>query len=233
MDRRAYGLLRCITVVPGAIGGWRKSAVIEVGGHQADTLAEDMDLTWRLKIAGWQQETESSAFAYTEAPETIKTFFRQRFRWSYGTLQCLVKHRKAMFKYGFFGWFALPVIWLFQIIFQAIAPLVDLQIVISLVGFTLALFTDSSKESSPLGQSVANLREAATLYLIFFATEMVSAMIAYRLERKRFGSLWWLFLQRFVYRQVMYAVIYKSLIMAVGGARQSWGKLDRTARVKI
>ena len=126
-----------------------------------------------------------------------------------------------------------PVIWLFQIIFQAIAPLVDLQILISLLGFALALFSDSSKESSPLGQSISNLQEAAVLYLVFFGVEMVSAMIAFRMERKRFGSLWWLFLQRFVYRQVMYAVIYKSLIMAVRGARQGWGKLDRTARVKF
>lgn len=234
MDRRAYGLLGCITVVPGAIGAWRKSAVLAAGGHQNDTLAEDMDLTWRLQIAGWKEETESLAFAYTEAPETIKTFFRQRFRWTYGTLQCLVKHRRALFKHGFFGWLALPVIWIFQILFQVIAPLVDLQILISLIGFGLALtYGGGSQESSPLGQSIANMREAATLYLVFFGVELLSAFIAYRLENKRVVSLWWLFLQRFVYRQVMYAVIYKALITAVQGARLGWGKLDRTATVKI
>lgn len=234
MDRRAYGLLKCITVVPGAIGSWRKSAVLEAGGHQNDTLAEDMDLTWRLQIAGWLQETESLAFAYTEAPETLKAFFRQRFRWTYGTLQCLVKHRKALFKYGFFGWFALPVIWTFQIGFQVIAPLVDLQIIISLIGFALALFANGgSQESSPLGQSIANMREAGLLYMVFFGVELLSALIAYKLEGKRPASLWWLFLQRFVYRQIMYAVIYKSLLTALRGARQGWGKLDRTASVKI
>ena len=234
MDRRAYGLLRCITVVPGAVGSWRKAAVVAVGGHQSDTLAEDMDLTWRLRTAGWIQETESEAFAYTEAPETIKTFFRQRFRWTYGTLQCLVKHRKALFKHGFFGWFALPVTWVFQIGFQVIAPLVDLQIFISLFGFALALFAGGgSQESSPLGQSVANLKEAGVLYMVLFGAELLSAVIAYRLEHKRVASLWWLFLQRFVYRQIMYAVIYKSLITAVQGARQGWGKLDRTASVKM
>ena len=234
MDRRAYGLLRCITVVPGAIGSWRKSAIVAVGGHQSDTLAEDMDLTWRLRTAGWVQETESEAYAYTEAPETIKTFFRQRFRWTYGTLQCLVKHRKALFKHGFFGWFALPVTWVFQIGFQVIAPLVDLQILISLLGFGLALFAGgSSQESSPLGQSVANLKEAGVLYMVLFGVELLSAVIAYRLERKRIASLWWLFLQRFVYRQIMYAVIYKSIITAIRGARQGWGKLDRTASVKM
>jgi len=234
MDRRAYGLLHCITVVPGAIGSWRKSAIVEVGGHQTDTLAEDMDLTWRLRIAGWVQETESEAFAYTEAPETIKTFFRQRFRWTYGTLQCLAKHRRALFKHGFFGWFALPVIWIFQIGFQVIAPLVDLQILISLLGFALALFAGgSSQESSPLGQSISNLKEAGVLYMVLFGVELLSALVAYRLERKRFASLWWLFLQRFVYRQIMYAVIYKSLMTALRGARQGWGKLDRTATVKM
>ena len=234
MDRRAYGLLRCITVVPGAIGSWRKAAVVAVGGHQSDTLAEDMDLTWRLRTAGWIQETESEAFAYTEAPETLKTFFRQRFRWTYGTLQCLVKHRKALFKHGFFGWFALPVTWVFQIGFQVIAPLVDLQILISLLGFALALWAGgASQESSPLGQSISNLKEAALLYMVLFGAELLSAGIAYRLEHKRLASLWWLFLQRFVYRQIMYAVIYKSIITALRGARQGWGKLDRTASVRL
>ncbi|MHB8634949.1 MAG: polysaccharide deacetylase family protein [Fimbriimonadaceae bacterium] len=234
MDRRAYGLLRCITVVPGAIGSWRKAAVVAVGGHQSDTLAEDMDLTWRLRIAGWVQETESEAFAYTEAPETIPTFFRQRFRWTYGTLQCLVKHRRALFKHGFFGWFALPVTWVFQIGFQVIAPLVDLQMLISLFGFVLALFAaGSSEESSPLGQAITNMKEAGVLYMVLFAVELLSALVAYRLERKRIASLWWLFLQRFVYRQIMYAVIYKSLMTALRGARQGWGKLDRTASVKM
>ena len=234
MDRRAYAMLRCITVVPGAIGSWRKSAVVAVGGHQSDTLAEDMDLTWRLRIAGWTQETESEAYAYTEAPETLKTFFRQRFRWTYGTLQCLAKHRRALFKHEFFGWFALPVTWIFQIGFQVIAPLVDLQILISLTGFALALlYAGGSQESSPLGQSIANLKEAGTLYMVLFGVELLSGVIAYRLEHKRFASLWWLFLQRFVYRQIMYAVIYKSLITALKGARQGWGKLDRTATVKM
>ncbi len=234
MDRRAYGLLNCITVVPGAIGCWRKSAIEAVGGHQSDTLAEDMDLTWRLRINGWRQETESEAYAFTEAPETIKTFFRQRFRWTYGTLQCLVKHRRALFRNGVFGWFALPVTWVFQIGFQVIAPLVDLQMLISLLGFVLAVVSPSgSQESSPLGQSIANLKEAGVLYMLMFGVELFSAFIAYRLEHKRIASLWWLFLQRFVYRQIMYAVIYKSLITALRGARQGWGKLDRTASVKI
>jgi cellulose synthase/poly-beta-1,6-N-acetylglucosamine synthase-like glycosyltransferase/peptidoglycan/xylan/chitin deacetylase (PgdA/CDA1 family)/spore germination protein YaaH len=233
MDRRAYAFLNCITVVPGAIGAWRKTAVEAVGGHQDDTLAEDMDLTWRLRRANWRQETESLAFAYTEAPETIRTFFKQRFRWAYGTLQCLVKHRKALWKHGAFGRFALPSIWLFQIIFQSIAPLVDLQILISLLGFALALFSDTSRESSPLGQSIQNLQVAGMMYAVFFLIELGAAIVAYRLERKPYASLWWLFLQRFAYRQVMYAVVIKSLHMAVRGARQGWGKLERTASVRL
>ena len=233
MDRRAYGLLNCITVVPGAIGAWRKSAIEEVGGHQDDTLAEDMDLTWRLREAGWRQETESYAFGFTEAPETFRAFFRQRFRWAYGTLQCLVKHRRQLFRNGYFGWFALPSIWLFQIVFQALAPLVDLQILISLIGFGLALLSDPSKESSPLGQSIQNLQLAGLMYAIFFAVELLSGIVAYRLERKRYGTLWLLFLQRFAYRQVMYAVVLKSFATAIRGARQGWGKLDRTAKVQI
>ena len=88
LDRRAYALLDAITVVPGAVGAWRRAAIEQAGGFRTDTLAEDMDLTWRVREQGWLMETESGAIAYTEAPESIKPFFKQRFRWAYGTLQC-------------------------------------------------------------------------------------------------------------------------------------------------
>ncbi len=236
IDRRAYALLNSITVVPGAIGVWRTEAVQQVGLYVNDTLAEDMDLTWRLRQKGYRLENESLAMAYTEAPESFRSFFKQRFRWAYGTLQCLAKHRRALFHNGFFGWLALPTLWLFQIVFQALAPLVDLQVIYSLCGYVAAFVQHRlhpDAEFSNLPSASASLMQVGFLYVVFFGAELVSGFIAYRLEREKYGALWWLFLQRFAYRQIMYGVMYRSMIRAIGGNRQGWGKVDRKGTVNL
>ncbi len=236
IDRRAYALLNGITVVPGAIGAWRKSAVTQVGAYMSDTLAEDMDLTWRLRRANYIIENEPKALAYTEAPDSFSSFFKQRFRWAYGTLQCLWKHRRALFSHGFFGWIALPALWLFQIVFQAIAPLVDLQLIYSVVGYVTAFVAQRlhpSAELSNLPAASNAMAQVGYLYALFFAAELGAGYVAYKLEGERSTALWWLFLQRFSYRQIMYGVVYKSILRALGGNRQGWGKLDRRGTVNL
>src|SRR5207237_800481 len=153
LDRRAFDLINSVSVVPGAVGAWRRAAIVEAGGYTTDTMAEDMDLTWRIRRMGWRIETDSDAVGYTEAPDSFSALFRQRFRWAFGTLQCLWKHRRAVGRYGWFGTVMLPLLWLF-----------------------------------------------------------------------------W---QRFLYRQLMYAVLLKSLKTAASGIRAGWGKLDRKGTVDL
>ena len=243
VDRRAYALLNAITVVPGAIGAWRREAVVNAGGYLTDTLAEDMDLTWRLRQAGYELETESEAVAFTEAPDGIKPFFKQRFRWAYGTLQCLWKHKKALFHYGWFGWLALPSLWLFQVVFNALAPFVDIQLIYSLYGYAGYLHERAllnapgqqlaSREIELPTSAVESLYQVLILYAVFFMVEALAGVVAYRMEGRKAGDVIWLFLQRFVYRQLMYAVIYRSIVTAIAGARQGWGKLDRKGTVRL
>ena len=235
LDRRAYGLLNAITVVPGAIGAWRISAVRAVGGYVTDTLAEDMDLTWRLRRAGWKLENEARALAFTEAPDTMAALFKQRFRWSYGTLQCLFKHRGALGRNGWFGCMALPGLWLFQIALQLLAPCVDLQLLWATVTMGWGFLQSGVMHGlwlAPPG-SVELLRKVAFFYALFFAVELGGALLAFRMDREKPGLLWWLFWQRFVYRQMLYFTAWKSLWMALGGVRQGWNKLARKGTVNI
>jgi len=235
MDRRAYAELNAVTVVPGAIGAWRREAVLKAGGYSTDTLAEDMDLTWRIRRMGYVIETENEAIAHTEAPDTLRGFFKQRFRWAYGTLQCLWKHRQAVGRQGWFGCLALPMLWVFQILFQAIAPLVDIQLLYSLVMYGIAAVSSRmyTKDWQPVGQASSNLTQVVVLYGLFFGLEFFSAVIAYRLDKEKLRNVSGLFLQRFVYRQVMYGVIYKSMATAAQGMRQGWHRVDRKATVNI
>ena len=128
LERRALGALDCITVVPGAVGAWRRSALVKLGGFPTDTLAEDQDLTIAIQKAGYRAIFDADAVAWTEAPDTVAGLAKQRFRWSFGTLQCLWKHAEVTLRprSGALGLVALPQAWLFQIVLGLISPFVDL-----------------------------------------------------------------------------------------------------------
>lgn len=226
MDRRAFASLNCITVVPGAVGAWRKDVLQRAGGFASDTLAEDQDLTLQIRRLGFKIGYEDTAVAWTEAPDNLRSLARQRFRWAYGTLQCMWKHLDALFRprYGTLGFIAMPNVWIFQILFPLISPVMDLMLIYALVSTAL------DRWQQPTGYSSTNLQQVLFYYALFLAIDWVSACFAFVLERKeRWRLLWWLFLQRFCYRQVMYYVMIKSVAMAVRGPVVGWGKLERKA----
>src|SRR5258706_4998209 len=230
MDRRAFASLNCITVVPGSVGAWRRDLIEICGGFSADTLAEDQDLTLRIRKLGYKIGYEENAIGWTEAPHSLKMLARQRFRWAYGTLQCVWKHRDVLFRprYGALGFVALPNVWIFQILFPLISPVMDLILVYTLLSSLL------DRLQQPVGYSFTNLRQVLFYYALFLAVDWSAACFAFVLERKeRWSLLWWLFLQRFCYRQVMYYVMVKSVTTAVRGALVGWGKLERKATVEV
>jgi cellulose synthase/poly-beta-1,6-N-acetylglucosamine synthase-like glycosyltransferase len=233
LDRRAYATINSVTVVPGAVGAWRREAILQAGGYTSDTMAEDMDLTWRIRRIGWTIETESNAIGYTEAPDSIRALFGQRFRWAFGTLQSLWKHRRALGRYGWFGTVMLPSLWLFQVAFQVLSPLVDLQILWALGGVIHAGMRRLNGDWQPLPNALSSLYLIAFMYAFFFVVELIGALVAYKLDREDPKVLIWLFWQRFLYRQLMYAVILKSIKTAVSGMRTGWGKLERKGTVEM
>jgi poly-beta-1,6 N-acetyl-D-glucosamine synthase len=235
LDRRAYALLNAITVVPGAVGAWRRDAVRDTGGYRNDTLAEDMDLTWRIRRRGWRIYNDTEALGFTEAPDHLSALFKQRFRWAFGTLQCLWKHRGAIGRYGWFGRLALPSMWLFQILFQVVSPLIDLQVAWTLIRVAEAYLTRGllTRDWQPLPQAVGALWDVAALYTFFVTLELLAAIVAFRLEREKPRLLVWVFWQRFVYRQLMYAVVLRALRRAVQGVATGWGKLERKGTATV
>jgi cellulose synthase/poly-beta-1,6-N-acetylglucosamine synthase-like glycosyltransferase/peptidoglycan/xylan/chitin deacetylase (PgdA/CDA1 family)/spore germination protein YaaH len=213
LERRAFAALNCITVVPGAIGAWRKTAVEEAGFFKEDTLAEDTDITLTLLRQGKKIEFEEKAYAYTEVPEDIKSLAKQRYRWVYGTLQCLWKHRAALFnkKYHSLAFIGLPNMWLFQYIYQTISPIADLL-------FIVALFGDHPGK-------------AAIGFILFYLFDFVTSLYAFRLEKENPKPLASLFLQRILYKQLMTYVVIKSIFSAFKGVTVGWNKLKRKGNV--
>jgi cellulose synthase/poly-beta-1,6-N-acetylglucosamine synthase-like glycosyltransferase/peptidoglycan/xylan/chitin deacetylase (PgdA/CDA1 family) len=211
IDRRVQDTTSSITTIPGAAGAFRKEALREVGGLSDDTLAEDTDLTIALGRAGWKVVFEDRALAWTEAPATAGQLWRQRYRWSYGTMQAIWKHRRAVREPGSFGWLGLAHVLLFQIMLPLSAPLVDVFLLYGL------LFEDP----------------ATTLLLwgLMMGLQVAGGIYAFHVDGEPKGALWVLPVQQFVYRQLMYVVLVQSAVSAVSGVRVRWQKLKRTGAV--
>jgi cellulose synthase/poly-beta-1,6-N-acetylglucosamine synthase-like glycosyltransferase/peptidoglycan/xylan/chitin deacetylase (PgdA/CDA1 family) len=228
LERRALAGLGTLTVVPGAIGAWRRTAIEYLGGFTSETVAEDQDLTIALQRAGHRVVFDSSAVAWTEAPATFRGLARQRFRWAYGTLQCLWKYRRITFnpRYGSLGLVALPQVWLFQILLTALAPVADLLLVWQL-GWQLMAYLEHGAEFSN-----ASLITVGLYYALFVLVDFVAAAFGLLFEGNESRSLLvWLPLQRFGYRQLMYYVVVRSIFTALKGAVVGWNKVERTATV--
>jgi cellulose synthase/poly-beta-1,6-N-acetylglucosamine synthase-like glycosyltransferase/peptidoglycan/xylan/chitin deacetylase (PgdA/CDA1 family) len=230
LERRALAALDTLTVVPGAVGAWRRSVLEELGGFTASTLAEDQDLTIAVQRAGYRVLFDASAIAWTEAPATIRGFAKQRFRWAFGTLQCLWKYRAMTFnpRYGALGLVALPQAWMFQIFLTALAPVADLMLVWQLLFQAIAYLEHGAEFSN------TNLYTVGMYYVVFTAIDLLAAVFGFSMERHEKWSLtWWLILQRFGYRQIMYYVLVRSISTALHGRFVGWSKLERTGTVKI
>ncbi|HEX6683349.1 MAG TPA: bifunctional polysaccharide deacetylase/glycosyltransferase family 2 protein [Candidatus Limnocylindrales bacterium] len=214
LDRRMYDVLQCMPTVPGAIGAFRREAVIDVGGVPGETLAEDTDFTMAIARAGWRIAYAPDAVAWTEAPATLRQLWRQRYRWCYGTMQSMWKHRRAVFERGASGRLGrrgISYLWLFQVLLPLSAPMVDIY------GIYGAIFLP------PV--------QVATVWVGFTLVQVFTAAYALRMDREKLRPLWTLPLQMIVYRQLMYLVVIQSTVMALIGGRLRWQRMTRTGAV--
>ena len=210
LDRRLFDIGQCMPTVPGAIGAFRRDALLAVGGVSTDTLAEDTDLTMALCRQGWRVVYEEQAIAWTEAPATLGALWKQRYRWSYGTFQAMWKHRGALFQRGQAGKLGrrgLTYLLVFQLLLPLLAPSVDVFAIYGL------LFL------SPL--------RVIAVWLAFLVLQLAMGVYAFRLDRERLGPLWAMPFQQFVYRQLMYLVVIQSLFTALAGLPLKWQRMER------
>jgi poly-beta-1,6 N-acetyl-D-glucosamine synthase len=213
LDRRMYEALGCITVVPGAIGAFRREVLAELGGVSDDTLAEDTDLTMAVLQAGWDVAFAPRARAWTEVPATLRQLWRQRYRWAYGTMQALWKHRRAVRQRSPLGLIGIPSILFAQVAMPLLAPAFD---VFALYGM---IFVDPVRYLA--------------YWVGFNILGALLALYAFRLDGESPRPLWALPLQQFVYRQLMYLVVFEALGSAAAGTRLRWHKLVRTGDVVV
>jgi cellulose synthase/poly-beta-1,6-N-acetylglucosamine synthase-like glycosyltransferase len=216
LDRRMYDVLNCMPTIPGAVGAFRRTALQQVGGMSDDTLAEDTDVTMGLHRAGWKIVYAENARAWTEAPVSMKQLWSQRYRWSYGTMQAMWKHRHALLERvpaGHFGRVGLPFVALFMVVTPLLAPAIDIGMVYGVV------FVDAYK--------------TLAAWFAVMALQAVCAWWSFHLDREKAWHLITLPAQQVVYRVLMYMVLMQSAITALTGGRLRWQKLRRTGEVGL
>jgi len=222
LEKRAFDLLNCIPVVPGAAGAWRAELLRESGGFSGDTVAEDTDLTLTIRRNGWKILYDEEAIGRTEVPDTVEALIRQRFRWTFGTLQAVWKHRDTAGKprYGTLGWVAIPNIFLFQIVLPMVSPLIDFLFLLSLALWGLAQLRIAALPQLWTSQDV---ERSLIFFALFMVIDLFTCVVAFALEK---GEDWTLLapllIQRFYYRQMMYVVLFRSLKEAVRGRPVGW-----------
>jgi cellulose synthase/poly-beta-1,6-N-acetylglucosamine synthase-like glycosyltransferase/peptidoglycan/xylan/chitin deacetylase (PgdA/CDA1 family) len=212
LDRRMYHVLRCMPTVPGAIGAFRRDVLEQVGGVPDDTIAEDTDLTISIGRTGGAVVYEEQARAWTEAPSSFGALWRQRYRWSFGTMQSVWKHRGALLslrrEQRRIGWITLPYLALFYILLPLLAPMIDLFAVYGI------LF---------LGPAMT-----AVVWGGFNLLAMITAGYALWMDGESLRPVWSVPLQQFVYRQLMYLVIIEAFTRALQGIGTGWRHIART-----
>jgi cellulose synthase/poly-beta-1,6-N-acetylglucosamine synthase-like glycosyltransferase len=208
LERRAYAWLGCVAVVPGAVGAWRRTAVMEAGGFSVETLAEDTDLTLSLGRMGYRVEYEPRALAYTETPQSLRGLARQRGRWSFGILQCLWKHRRGLLsrRAPAFGLVAIPGLVLSSVLVPLMAPTID-------VGLVLALAVGASHV---LVTTIAYNAFLVVLSAWALAADREPALLALLAP-----------LQNLLYRQFQYFIALHAVFRAVRGVRVGWNPVAR------
>jgi cellulose synthase/poly-beta-1,6-N-acetylglucosamine synthase-like glycosyltransferase/peptidoglycan/xylan/chitin deacetylase (PgdA/CDA1 family)/spore germination protein YaaH len=224
LEKRAFDLLNCIPVVPGAVGAWSAEVLRDSGGFSGDTVAEDTDLTLTIRRSGWKILYDEDAIGRTEVPETVDALVRQRFRWTYGTLQAVWKHRDTTGnpRYGTLGWVAIPNIFLFQIILPLISPVIDLLFLLSIVLWGLAQLQVTRLLPLPLWTS-RDVERSLIFFALFMLIDLLTCVVAFALEKDEDWTLLApLIIQRFYYRQMMYVVLFRSLKEAVQGRAVGW-----------
>ncbi len=230
-ERRALDLFNVVTVVPGAIGAWRTASVKAVDCYPVNTVAEDADLTMALLEMPLKVVYEDRALAFTEAPIDASGLMRQRFRWSFGTLQAVWKHRAAFVRNKAMGLFALPNILIFQMLLPLVSPFIDLMFLAGVLHF----FVD--RHYHPEAASAASFEKLLAYFGAFLLIDFITSAIAFSLERRHPANkgdgwlLWHIWLQRFAYRQVFSIVLFRTLKRAIDGKPFNWEKLERTAKM--
>ena len=207
--RRAFDLFGAITIVPGAMGAFKTNILKDTGGYDKDTIVEDFDATIKVLKSGKIVRGTTKALAYTEAPETIGEFVKQRNRWYRGNLQVLFKHKNAITnpRYGFLQKIAFP-------------HMILSMVVLPITGFFL------------LGSIILSIIEGDILFVLksmgfFIILQYLLVSLAVRIEKEDPKLILYSIFFMFGFKQIQDALLIRQLLEQLLKRKAKWTKLTR------
>jgi poly-beta-1,6 N-acetyl-D-glucosamine synthase len=209
LQRKAFAYLGCMQVISGAIGAFRRDALQAVGGYSSSTIVEDMDTTIELVRRGYKVVYNPLAIAFTEAPEHLGDFLKQRYRWTFGGFQVLAKHRDALWQQQNkrIGYIGLP----YFLIFPWFDVLVSALVVAALLRIAVS---------------------GSDLYVLFIYMGMCflqALLITYALatDKEDKKLLFMVFTDTLIYYHLLSFTTLKAGINYLFKKKTSWNKLER------
>jgi len=207
--RRALDVFGSVTVVPGALGAYRRDSLVSGGLYDRDTLVEDFDVTIKALKSGKVVQASNSAVSYTEAPQKIGDLFRQRLRWYRGNFQTLWKHHDAALnsRFGFLQKLSFP----FMVISMTFLPLAGLV---------------------NIAASAAVIAEGRGLlllptFLFFCLLQFMLSLLAVQLDNEDWKLALYSPLFILGYKQICDFIMMKSLVDVLFRRRLKWTSAHR------
>jgi len=127
--KRTQQLYGRLFSVSGVIVMFRRKALLDVGFWSTDMLTEDIDISWKLQVAGWRIRYEPHALCWILMPETIRGLYKQRLRWAMGGIQTLLKYSSNMRHlsqrrmWPIYGEYLLSVFWSYSMVLALVLAL--------------------------------------------------------------------------------------------------------------
>lgn len=207
--RRAFDMFGAITIVPGAMGAFKTNILKDSGGYDKNTIVEDFDATIKVLKSGKIVRGTTKALAYTEAPETLDQFVKQRNRWYRGNLQVLFKHKDALTntRYGFLQKIAFP-------------HMILSMIVLPITGFIL------------LGSIILSIIEGDILFVLssmgfFIILQYLLVSLAVRIEKEDPKLILYAIFFMFGFKQIQDALLIRQLIEQLLKRKAKWTRVSR------
>lgn len=214
-ERSIFENLNSIMVVPGAIGAFRRSIILGLGGYASDTLTEDSEITLRILLNGYVIKNAFDVVGYTEVPASAEMFLKQRVRWKLGTIQVLIKYFRRSLTHPNIALrcVVIPYTWLYGVLLPLLTPLIDYL-------FVWSMFTN-------------RLISYGIMYLIFNLIDTLFCVIILKKNKKEIPNFFLLAFKRLCLRHLIWLTYFQIVPKFIRKDIYKWKKLTRYGTSEI
>lgn len=224
--KRAQTVYGSLFTVSGVIAGFRRRALADAGWWSSHTLTDDIDVTWRIQMAGWQVTYAPSVMVWILMPETLSGLWNQRVRWAEGGVQMMLDYFWPMVTFKqprlmlVYLNYLLSVVWSFAIVIGA--------------GLMVAGWLGWRSPLVAAGVSLLPTWWGAVLAITYLVQALVSHHIEWRYERDMRKSLFWIIWYPLAFWMIStlstLRAIPKVLLRKSSDVRGTWVSPDRGFR---